>query len=125
MFFRTSHSAGQSLMEAETEQRRRFTFMVLAMMVVAVFFMLAPEPAYAQAALPWEDFTKKMACTVTGAWVKWAAVIAIALGGVMFGLGELSGPFQRMMQIAGGFSIAIGAVAIAGHFFGGSPGTCA
>jgi type IV secretory pathway VirB2 component (pilin) len=56
--------------------------------------------------------------------VKWAAVIAIALGGVMFGLGELNGPFQRMMQIAGGFSIAIGAVAIAGHFFGGSPGTC-
>jgi len=124
MFFRTSTPAGQSIQEAESEQGRRVALMVLAMMAIAVLLMLAPEPAYAQAALPWEDFTKKLACTVSGAWVKWAAVIAIALGGVMFGLGELNGPFQRMMQIAGGFSIAIGAVAIAGHFFGGSPGTC-
>jgi hypothetical protein len=66
MFFRTSTPAGQSIQEAESEQGRRVALMVLAMMAIAVLLMLAPEPAYAQAALPWEDFTKKLACTGRG-----------------------------------------------------------
>lgn len=118
------NSPAQYIGEAEAEQTRRMIITILAMAFVTIVFAMTPEPAYAQAALPWESFTQKLACTISGPWVKWAAVIAIALGGVMFGLGELSGPFQRMMQIAGGFSIAIGAVSIAGHFFGGSPGSC-
>lgn len=86
---------------------------MLAMLFVFLVLTLLPDLAHAQSGpLPWETFTNKLACTLSGNWVKWMAVIAIALGGVMFGLGELSGPFQKMMQIAGGFSIALGAVGI-------------
>jgi type IV secretory pathway VirB2 component (pilin) len=90
---------------------------------------MVPPAAWAQAAggaagLPWDSFTQKLACMMSGAWIKWAAVIAIAIGGVMYGLGELSGPFGRVMQIGGGFSIAAGAVTVAGWLLGANPGTC-
>lgn len=98
-----------------------------------IFFLLLSPSAYADPLLvmpspmPWESFTKTLACTLSGAWIKWMAVIAVALGGVMFGLGELSGPFQRTMQIAGGFSIAVGAVAVVGYLIptsGTANGVC-
>lgn len=76
--------------------------------------LLVPMAANAQSStgLPWVKFTETLACELQGPWVKWLAVIAVALGGIMFGLGELSGPFQRTMQIAGGFSIAVGALTV-------------
>ncbi len=87
--------------------------LMLAMLFVFLVLALLPDLAHAQVpGMPWETFSTSLACTLSGNWVKWMAVIAIALGGVMFGLGELSGPFQKMMQIAGGFSIALGAVGI-------------
>jgi type IV secretion system protein VirB2 len=91
-------------------------FWLFAAIVITVLTLL-PNLAHAQQAMPWESFTCSLAKQVTGPWIKWMAVIAIALGGVMFGLGELSGPFQRVMQIAGGFSIALGAVAIVANMF--------
>lgn len=87
---------------------------LLAVFAVAIF-LFSPDVAMAQSIdLPWETFTQKLACTLTGAWLKWMAVIAVALAGVLWGVGELSGPFQRVMQIASGFSIAIAAVAVVG-----------
>ena len=91
------------------------------LIVVIVVGAFMPLMAHA---LPWETFTKTIACELSGAWVKWMAVIAIALGGVMFGLGELSGPFQKMMQIAGGFSISIGAVGVAAKLLGTDDVAC-
>jgi type IV secretory pathway VirB2 component (pilin) len=82
--------------------------------VIGAFLPLSVHAA----ALPWESFTQTLACELKGPWVKWMAVIAIALGGIMFGLGELSGPFQKMMQIAGGFSVAVGATAVAAKLLG-------
>lgn len=100
---------------------------VLTVCLVVMLLAAVPQDAHAQfssSALPWETFTQKVACALQGPWVKWAAVIAVALGGVMFGLGELSGPFQRVMQIAGGFSIALGAVGVVAWLLpAGSMGT--
>jgi type IV secretory pathway VirB2 component (pilin) len=82
---------------------------------LAVVFIFAFTPLTANAAMmPWESFTCELAKQVTGPWVKWLAVISIALGGIMFGLGELNGPFSKIMQIAGGFSFAVSAVTVVG-----------
>ena len=77
-------------------------------------FLLMPSLA---SAAPWDEFSRNLACTMTGPWVKWMAVLAIAIGGLMFGLGELNGPFGTVLRIAGGFSIALGAVSIATLLF--------
>lgn len=109
-----------------TSQAANHRMIFIALLCFAAFALL-PNMAHA-APLPWEGFTSQLACTLSGPWVKWMAVIAIALGGVMFGLGELSGPFQKMMQIAGGFSVAVGATVVVGWLLptaGGSGGlTC-
>ena len=85
-----------------------------AVMALAVVLCTTSDAAFAQsAAPPWETAMAKMACWAQGPWIKWAAVVAIALGGVMFGLGELNGPFKQLLQIAGGFSFAAGAVSMA------------
>src|ERR1035437_10675176 len=94
-----------------TDHEQKVRFIIAAMVIVALFALL-PSIAHAQTTMPWETFSTKLACTLSGNWVKWMAVIAVALGGVMFGLGELSGPFQKMMQIVGGFTIALGAVTV-------------
>src|ERR1035437_43062 len=87
----------------------------VAVLLILALFSLFPAVAHAQTAadpLPWTTFGCKLATQLTGPWVKWMAVIAIALGGVMFGLGDLSGPFKKVMQIVGGFTIALGAVTV-------------
>jgi type IV secretory pathway VirB2 component (pilin) len=93
-----------------------------------LFSLLFPSNALAQAlppgGLPWESATRNIACQLGGATLRWLAVISIVLAGIMFGLGELSGPFQRFMQIAGGFSIAISAVSVVGWLLGTGPGAC-
>jgi type IV secretory pathway VirB2 component (pilin) len=93
-------------------------FRLYCMYAVALLaFMLLPDIANAATA-PWETFAQTLACTMRGGWVKWMAVLAIAIGGLMFGLGEMNGPFQKILQIAGGFSIALGSVAVATTLLG-------
>src|ERR1035437_60371 len=103
-------------------------FIIAALVIVALFALL-PSVAHAQSTggLPWETFGCKLASQLTGPWVKWMAVIAVALGGVMFGLGELSGPFKKVMEIIGGFTIALGATGVVATLLpstGGTLGTC-
>lgn len=107
-----------------TLQGRRARRVVL--LIAGVVTLLAmPDIALAQSAPPWESFMAKLACWGTGPWVKWAAVLAIAIGGIMFGLGELNGPFKMVLQISAGFSFAAGAVGIAALLIpGGSGLTC-
>lgn len=97
---------------------RRF----LQMIGVLAFLLLIPELAQAQTAMPWDNFTCMLAKQLGGNAIKWMAVIAVALAGLMYGLGELAGPFQKTLQIAAGFSIALGAVAVVSMMFGAGPG---
>lgn len=92
----------------------------LLMLLVLALLWSFPNSAHAQEAggMPWESALEKMAEMMTGAWVKWIAIIAIAVGGVLFGIGELKGPFGYALQIAAGFSVAIGAAALAGLVIG-------
>ena len=78
----------------------------------------------AHAAMPWENALANITCDVSSGTVKWLAVLAIVLGGVMYGLGELSGPFQKALQIAAGFSIAVGATTFANSFLGLAKMSC-
>jgi len=96
----------------------------MTLLMFSLVFAAGPALADTSTSLPWDTFTQKLACMLSGNWVKWAAVIAIAVGGVMYGLGELSGPFGRVMQVGGGFSVAAGAVTVAGWLLGAAPGTC-
>lgn len=103
------------------------TRLILALFLVFAIFALMPDFAHAQTttgALPWVSFSCKLAEMLTGDWVKWMAVIAVALGGLMFGLGELNGPFKLTLQIAGGFSIALGAAGVVGLLLPGSMASC-
>lgn len=103
------------------------TRIVLAILLSFAINALLPSVALAQSfqgGLPWEAATRNIACQLGGPTLKWLAVIAIVLAGIMFGLGELSGPFQRFMQIAGGFSIAVSAVSVVGWLLGSQPGAC-
>jgi type IV secretion system protein VirB2 len=109
---------------------RRCAPTAAVLMLLGLVLLSSPDLALAQSvggngSLPWDTFTQRLACMLSGAWVKWVAVIAIAIGGVMYGLGELSGPFSRVMQIGGGFSVAAGAVTVAGWLLGAGTGSCA
>lgn len=97
---------------------------VIGLMALLICLMCFPEPAFAQTSLPWETFTQKLACTVTGPWLRWACVLAIAICAVLYGFGELQGPFKNVMMIGAGFSVAIGAASVVTSFFGGSSLTC-
>jgi hypothetical protein len=56
-----------------------------------------------------EDLTKS-------GWLKWIGVLAIAIGGVLFSVGELSGPFGYVIRIIAGLAVALGAGALAATF---------
>ena len=98
------------------QQARPHLPQLLALLVM--FGMLAaPGTSFAQeggGGMPWEGALQAMADAMTGPWVKWLAIIAIAVGGILFGIGELNGPFKYALQIAAGFSVAVGAATFAG-----------
>jgi len=98
------------------ERARPHLPMMTAMLVMIVMLAL-PGTSFAQEAgggMPWEGALQTMAEAMTGPWVKWLAIIAIACGGILFGIGELNGPFKYALQIAAGFSVAVGAATFAG-----------
>jgi type IV secretory pathway VirB2 component (pilin) len=107
----------------QRETRRQWN-VVIGLMALLICLMCFPEPAFAQTSLPWETFTQKLACTVTGPWVRWACVLAIAICGVLYGFAELQGPFKQVMMIGAGFSVALGAVSVVPTFLGGSALSC-
>lgn len=87
----------------------------LAVFMVMIGMLATPATSFAaEGSMPWEGALQAMAESMTGPWVKWLAIIAIAVGGILFGIGELNGPFKYALQIAAGFSVAVGAAAIAG-----------
>lgn len=95
----------------------------LLLAFVALAFLMSPTDSFAQASgggfsMPWEGALQSMAAAISGPWVKWLAIIAIAIGGILFGIGELNGPFKYVLQIAAGFSVALGATALVGNLMG-------
>lgn len=116
------------IIERQLAEQTKKRLAIAIMMILALWLLMGSEAAHAQSmsgTMPWETFTQKLAQQLCGPWVKWLAVIAVALGGVMFGLGELSGPFKRTMEIAGGFSIAVGAPLVVATMLGNQVGlTC-
>jgi hypothetical protein len=56
-----------------------------------------------------EDLTKS-------GWLKWIGVLAIAIGGVLFSVGELNGPFGYVIRIIAGLAVALGSTALAASF---------
>lgn len=113
MFFNRSSTATAS---AATLERDRQGWMT-ALVVLSVFSVLMILPGIAEAQniiLPWDSSSCKLAKAFTGPWLGWMAVVAIAIAGLCFGIGELKAPLQTTMRIAAGFSIAVAAVAVAG-----------
>ncbi len=101
---------------ATTLQRDRQSWMT-ALVVLSVFSVLMAAPGMAEAQniiLPWDTSSCKLAKAFTGPWLGWMAVVAIAIAGLSFGIGELKAPLQTAMRIAAGFSIAVAAAAVAG-----------
>lgn len=76
---------------------------------MALTFIAAPVWAQAIPSMPWESGACSMAKAMTGPWVFWVMVGAIALGGVLIMVGEMSGPFKWVFQIIGGGTVAVGA----------------
>lgn len=117
--FTATHALNPIVQQQIHEQAK--SRMLVILFLIGLVLLLGPLSAHAQTqgTMPWETFTSTIAKQMCGPWVKWLAVIAVALGGIMFGLGELSGPFKRTMEIAGGFSIAVAAAAVVGMMLPG------
>ncbi|MCK6421759.1 MAG: TrbC/VirB2 family protein [Aquabacterium sp.] len=56
---------------------------------------------------------------VGSGWLTWVGVIAVAIGGVLFAVGELSGPFGYVLRVVAGLAVAVGATSLGASFAGG------
>lgn len=91
---------------------RSYRFALPALVLGAL--LLCPDVSFAvSGSMPWEGALERLAEAATGAWIKWVAIIAIAVSGVLFAIGELGGPFKTLLQIAAGLSFATGAASLA------------
>lgn len=94
------------------------TLQIALLLLLMATCLLAPEPAHAAGI-----FTKigtvlsTLATDATDSgWMKWVGVIAIVIGGILFTVGELNGPFGYVIRIVAGLSVASGAVALGSTF---------
>ncbi len=85
-----------------------------ALMVAAVVLVLAPAAAASGgAAMPWDGPLQTIATALTGNTVRILAVIAIAVGGIMWAFTRAEEGVKRVAQAVVGLGIAIGAASFA------------
>lgn len=65
---------------------------------------------------PWDSVLQKISDELTGKTAHYAILIAIALGGIGFALGEHGGVQRKIMGIIIGASCAVGAASLAATF---------
>lgn len=95
------------------------TLHALLPLIMLALFLLAPEIARAEGGV-FEKIGKVLKEFATEAtdsgWMSWIGVLAIAVGGILFSVGELNGPFGYVIRIVAGLAVASGAVALATTF---------
>lgn len=75
-------------------------------------FLALPALAYAQPNMPWDDGLLQIQRALTGTTAHIIIVIAIALGGIAFAIGEQGGIIKKAAAIIFGGSIATGAASL-------------
>lgn len=89
--------------------------------IVLAIFLFAPDLARAEGGVfekigkVLEEFAED--ATDSG-WMTWIGVLAIAVGGILFAVGELNGPFGYVIRIVAGLAVASGAAALGTAFTG-------
>ena len=98
------------------------TLHALLPFIMLALFLFAPDLARAEGGV-FEKIGKVMQefaeeATDSG-WMTWIGVLAIAVGGILFAVGELNGPFGYVIRIVAGLAVASGAAALGAAFAGG------
>lgn len=98
------------------------TLHALLPFIMLALFLFAPEMARAEGGVfdkigkVMKEFAQE--ATDSG-WMTWIGVLAIAVGGLLFSVGELNGPFGYVIRIVAGLAAASGATALGTAFVGG------
>lgn len=110
----TNHLAFNFLSYRRTPEQTRSAIALLVGLAIGALLMLLPFETFAQAVAgpaPWEDGLCRIAKSISGPIPKYAAVICVAVMGMLMAFGELGGIFKTMAVVVIGISMAIGAIA--------------
>lgn len=118
-------SSHNLLLKAPSREQTRNAIILLLAFTATLLFLLIPFDAIAQLVppppdgstggtagpAPWEDGLCRIAKSISGPIPKYAAVICVAVMGMLMAFGELGGIFKTMAVVVIGISMAIGAIA--------------
>ena len=99
--------------------RALMTAGALAGLMVLEMAVAADDGIFSQIAEVLETVANDL---VGSGWLTWVGVIAVAIGGVLFAVGELSGPFGYVLRVVAGLAVAVGATSLGASFVGGGGG---
>jgi len=99
--------------------RALMTAGALAGLMVPEMAVAADDGIFSQIAEVLETVANDL---VGSGWLTWVGVIAVAIGGVLFAVGELSGPFGYVLRVVAGLAVAVGATSLGASFVGGGGG---
>lgn len=107
-----------SLTHLDQRTMRRVLLGTLSILVLTVLALLAPA-AFAQSGpMPFASGLCQLAGVVSGPLVRYAAVIAVVILGVMIAFGEVGGMFKTIATVLVGLSVALAAVSWIGYWTG-------
>lgn len=110
-------SSPNLLLKYPSREQTRNAIILLVAFTATLLFLLIPIEAIAQTVpgaagtAPWEDGLCRIAKSISGPIPKYAAVICVAVMGMLMAFGELGGIFKTMAVVVIGISMAIGAIA--------------
>lgn len=111
-------SSPNLLLKYPSREQTRNAIIFLVAFTATLLFLLIPLDAIAQVVTnptagtaPWEDGLCRIAKSISGPIPKYAAVICVAVMGMLMAFGELGGIFKTMAVVVIGISMAIGAIA--------------
>lgn len=107
-----------SMMKALREKPRHLA--VAAFVMVATSPALASSPSSGGSGMPWEGPLNTILTSIQGPVARVFILTSIIVCGIMMAFGEHGGGFKKVMGIAFGGSLVIGAVSFVSTLFGAS-----
>lgn len=98
-----------------TSTRLRF---MLNIAIIAALWLWSDMAFAGGTAMPWDGPLNTLLKTLSGNTAKGLVLVAIAVSGIGFALGESGGFMRKMMSIVMGASVAIGSVTIGTEILG-------
>ncbi len=107
-----------SPMHLDPRTMRRVLIGALSILLLTVLALLAPAAIAQGAPMPFASGLCQLAGVVSGPLVRYAAVIAVVILGVMIAFGEVGSMFKNIATLLVGLSVALAAVSWIGYWTG-------